>query len=61
MNKDTHKKVHRRLHFSFDELVTDYIAHTKLLLGQSTILDLMIWSYEQTENPAGLHDDDEEE
>ena len=46
-----HKERHIELHRSFDELVADYIHHTKNLLRETTVMDLIEWSYSQTENP----------
>lgn len=46
-----HKRIHIEMHLKLDELVSDYIAHTKKSLTDTSILDLMIWSYSQTLKP----------
>lgn len=51
MNKEEHKKRHISLHHSFDELLADYIDHTGNLPSQTTVMDLLKWSHEQTLNP----------
>lgn len=45
-----HKNRHQQLHSSLDELFADFIEHGE---GRttSTILDLIDWSYTQTQNP----------
>ena len=52
MNRDEHIKRHIELHIMLDELVADFITHTRGMPSKSTILDLMKWSKEQMENPA---------
>ena len=54
---DEHIKRHQELHVALDELIADYITHTKKGLGATSILTLMEWSYEQTLNPIqGNHE-----
>jgi hypothetical protein len=52
MIRDEHIERHIELHKMLDELVADFITHTRGLPSKSTILDLMKWSKEQTENPS---------
>lgn len=52
MNKKEHKKRHRELHQRFDELLADFIGHTKKLPSETTLLEFMEWSYQQTKNPT---------
>ena len=48
-----HKKRHVELHRSLDELVADFVAQTGRLPSETTIMDLMRWSHEQTIAPTG--------
>lgn len=43
---------HEVLHKNLDELVADYVTHTGKRLSDSTIMDLIQWSYQQTQNPT---------
>jgi len=47
-----HKKRHKDLHKSLDELVADFIRHTERLPSRTTVLELMKWSSEQVDNPT---------
>jgi len=50
---DEHQARHRILHEMVDELVADYLLqHREALPSETTLLDLMKWSYEQTQNPT---------
>ena len=50
-----HKKRHQELHKSLDELVADFLSHNKWKIpSQTTLLELMEWSYKQTNNPEEL-------
>jgi len=51
MTKEEHKLRHQKLHESLDELFADFIRHGH---GKttSTILELINWSYEQTQEPT---------
>ncbi|TES88928.1 MAG: hypothetical protein E3J94_07135 [Desulfobacteraceae bacterium] len=51
MDKEEHKKRHNELHKMFDELLADFITHTKKGLT-STLMELVVWSSEQTDNPT---------
>jgi len=51
MKANVHKKRHRELHECLDELVADYIAHTKELPSKISVMRLMEWSGKQVENP----------
>lgn len=50
-----HKARHIELHKALDELVADWIRHTKLLPCNATVMDVLKWSHEQTENPTELN------
>lgn len=59
MTPEQHRQRHHELHMAFDELVADYIAHTKKsptagksILQGTNVLQLMEWSYEQTQSPT---------
>lgn len=54
MTLDAHKRRHQELHYFFDELVADFIARTGKLISQTTILELMERSNEQTKNPVSI-------
>lgn len=51
MNKEEHKKRHIELHKILDELVADFINITGKMPSQTNLLELMNWSFEQTQNP----------
>jgi hypothetical protein len=46
---DEHRKRHQQLHKALDELVADYIGETEALPSKTTILELINWSYKQTQ------------
>lgn len=50
--KERHKEIHVKLHQSLDELVADFVMLTENLPSNTTVLELMTWSAEQTENPS---------
>lgn len=52
MDRKEHKEKHIALHKMLDELVADYIIHTKKTPSGSTVMELMTWSHEQTKNPT---------
>jgi hypothetical protein len=48
-----HREQHAQLHKELDELVADFIQHNKDKLPSRTpILDLIMWSHEQTLHPT---------
>jgi len=50
--KDTiHLERHKMLHNCFDELLADFISHTGKLPSETTIYELMQWSYKQSQDP----------
>lgn len=50
----THKERHEALHDSLDELVADFVTHTQKIPSKASVLELIQWSYEQTQNPSEL-------
>jgi len=52
MNTSQHKQRHIKLHRALDELLADYVIHTGRRVSNSTALELMEWSYQQTLNPT---------
>ena len=48
---DAHKERHIELHKYLDELVAAFITKTGQMPSDSTIMELMQWSYKQTKNP----------
>lgn len=65
MTKEEHRKEHEKLHESLDLLMADYISHTKKRLSNSTLMELMQWSHQQTldpvPQPGTKHDDEPQE
>ncbi len=57
MNKREHIKRHKELHKNLDELIADYLSATRKNLSNSTIMDLIDWSFEQTTNPTEMYID----
>jgi hypothetical protein len=53
MNDKKHIDRHNELHQKFDELFADYIAHNpdKSNFTKHPIMDLMEWSFKQTQGP----------
>ena len=51
-----HKARHVQLHQMLEELVADFILHTDKLLSKSTVMELLIWSSEQRDNPTPIED-----
>lgn len=52
LEKLEHKERHELLHKHFDELLADFIGHTRKLPSKTTIFELLQWSNKQTENPT---------
>jgi hypothetical protein len=52
MIRSKHKKRHEDLHRKLDELVADFIRHTGKLPSDTTLMEFMVWSSEQKENPT---------
>lgn len=52
MNELEHKERHEQLHKSLDELVADFISHNDISLRDVSVMDLIQWSYDQTQNPT---------
>lgn len=56
MTAEEHKARHVALHASLDELLADWIAHASPLAtplpSRTTVLELIMWSAEQANNPT---------
>jgi len=52
MTEKEHKIRHLELHRAPDELAADFMHHTQKLPSETTVVELMKWSYEQTQNPT---------
>jgi len=52
MTPEEHKQRHIELHKALDELLADFITHTKKLPSETSLTELIKWSYEQTQNPV---------
>lgn len=51
-----HAARHQVLHTELDELAADYISNTHKPLNQTSVIELMQWSYEQTNEITINHD-----
>lgn len=49
---DVHAARHAQLHAMLDELVADWLIHTKKRPSSSTVLELMQWANEQRISPT---------
>jgi hypothetical protein len=48
-----HREHHIELHHAIDELVADFLWHNrKKHLGDTTVLELLQWSFDQTQKPT---------
>jgi len=52
MEEEEHIKRHQELHKSLDELVADMIDQTTRTPSNTTVMELIKWSFEQTKNPT---------
>jgi archaellum component FlaC len=48
---ELHKERHKMLHRYLDELVADFIIHTKKTLNETNLLEFMEWSSKQIKEP----------
>jgi hypothetical protein len=58
MTEEEHRARHQELHQALDELLADWIGHQSIdygkVLSDTTLMELMRWSHEQTINPTPL-------
>jgi hypothetical protein len=54
MTDEEHRARHLELHQALDELAADWVAHQPpgKVFSNSTIMELMEWSFEQTQAPT---------
>jgi hypothetical protein len=52
MTTAEHRARHVLLHTMLDELVADWIRHSEKRPSQATVLELMLWSGGQIDNPT---------
>lgn len=52
MTEDEHRERHNLLFTYLDELVANYTLTTGNLPSDTTVLDLMIWSFKETIQPT---------
>lgn len=52
LSRAEHIERHKKLHHELDELVADFVQHTKARPSTTTVWELMKWSYEQTLDPT---------
>lgn len=50
--REQHQARHVELHKALDELVADWIRHTGKMPSTSSVMELMLWSHEQTQDPT---------
>ncbi len=50
-SKAEHIEQHKKLHDALDELLADFLNHTKNLPTKTSLMELLNWSYLQTTNP----------
>jgi len=50
--KESHRRRHWKLHEALDELLADFITHTKALPSKTPIIELVKWSFNQTLKPS---------
>lgn len=53
-----HKERHVMLHGAIDELVADFIVHTRRRPSETTVMELMTWASEQRSNPTEIESED---
>lgn len=48
-----HKSRHEELHIALDELLADFLHHNRMKsLTETTLIEFLKWSCEQTKNPT---------
>ena len=52
MTEAEHKSRHLELHDALDALLADFIGHTERLPSETTVMELLEWSFGQTQNPT---------
>ena len=52
MEIGVHIARHQELHRAFDELLADFITHTGKLPSNTTLMEFLTWSYQQTIDPV---------
>jgi hypothetical protein len=52
LSRNDHIERHIKLHNALDELVADFVQHTKKMPSTTTIYELMKWSHEQCSEPT---------
>jgi len=58
MSKEEHRERHIKLHEALDELFADFVLHNKdKRATQTPIVELISWSYKQTQNPTETNED----
>lgn len=54
MTREEHKTYHVELHSALDQLLADFMRHTGKPALERPISDLMVWAYQQTQNPTEI-------
>jgi hypothetical protein len=60
LTKEEHQRVHQDLHKSLDVLIADYILGTGKLPSQTSLMEFLEWSFEQTKNSTAITEDKNE-
>lgn len=55
MDKKDHIKLHIELHESLDKLIADFLFHTEGILSETTVFELLEWSFRQVTEPTEKH------
>jgi len=58
MTVEEHRELHKKLHRSLDGLLADFLTETRCqeLPSDTTIMRLVEWSCEQTQNPSDIQE-----
>ena len=49
-------EIHKELHTSLDKLLACYIQENEKVLSDTSVMELIEWSFEQTKNPSCFKD-----
>lgn len=52
MSQEEHKARHVELHKKLDELLADFIEQTGKTPSETTVMEFLTWSFEQTKQPT---------
>lgn len=55
LTPEEHRERHVTLHAALDELIADYVTHAGGRPSTTTVMELIEWSWEQSQRPTGEH------